>query len=56
MKEKIKELEDLIIKQQNLIQLLIERLSELADDIDKKEDTQGSYFSSVFRRTENWKW
>lgn len=55
--EKVKELENIIKEQQKVIELLKDRLSEIADDIDRERNKQYDCYAAYSEyRTCRWSW
>lgn len=57
--KEIKELKKIIEEQNKVIELLKNRLIELANDVDREHESKRSYYTlclSPYRRTENWEW
>jgi len=56
LKKEIKNLKNIIQEQQKIIELLKERLIDLADDLDRETDDKLNLLCEPYRRTQKWEW
>ncbi len=54
--KKVEELEAIILEQQRIIELLKERLSDLANDVDRNENKGKEYGYYSYYRSDTWNW